>query len=264
MPKERKQDEPRPRRLLVYLGVREGGKKIHHAYLAVGDDWQERDFPPDPLPQLAADLHLYGKRFGFSRPGTVLSIECDPENEGTVYTDTAEAVVGRGSCELRFRTHGLRASVGCAGAPTSRRNPGMNALTSTRRHASVGCRHTGTEGGGQMGETAQGTGCLQSGARVGSGEKPGEGSGGGGAAAGPRVAGYVRVSQERNVHRFGLDAQTVDIERYVEYRGWPPARIYREEGVSGYRRDRPMLERLLADARAGRLDVVVFPSIDRA
>ncbi|MHC5055416.1 MAG: recombinase family protein, partial [Planctomycetota bacterium] len=111
-----------------------------------------------------------------------------------------------------------------------------------------------------MVETAQGTGRLQEGVRAG----PGEESGGGGMAGGPRVAGYVRVSQERNVHRFGLDAQTVDIERYVEYRGWPPAEIYREEGVSGYRRDRPTLERLLDDARAGKLDFVVFPSIDRA
>ena len=92
MPKESEQEKPRPRRLLVYIGVREGDKKLHHAYLAVGNDWQERDFPPDPLPQLADDLRLYGKRFGFSRPGAVLSIEYDPENEGTVYRDTAEVV----------------------------------------------------------------------------------------------------------------------------------------------------------------------------
>ena len=92
MPKESEQGKPRPRRLLVYVGTREGDKKLHHAYLAVGDDWQERDFPLDPLPELADDLHLYGKRFSFSRPGAVLSIEFDPENEGTVYTDTAEMV----------------------------------------------------------------------------------------------------------------------------------------------------------------------------
>ena len=92
MPKESEQEKPRPRRLLVYVGVREGDKKLHHAYLAVGDDWNEREFPLDPLPQLADDLRLYGKRFSFSRPGAVLSIEYDPENEGTVYTDTAEVV----------------------------------------------------------------------------------------------------------------------------------------------------------------------------
>ena len=111
-----------------------------------------------------------------------------------------------------------------------------------------------------MGETAQATRRPQSGVLAGPGEQPG----GDGAAADPRVAGYVCVSQEKSVHKFGLDAQTVDIERYVEYRGWPPAKIYREEGVSGYKRDRPTLELMLSDARAGRLDVVVFPSIDRA
>jgi len=109
-----------------------------------------------------------------------------------------------------------------------------------------------------MSEKAQVAERPQSGVRTGPGEEKG------GAATDPRVAGYVRVSQEKSVHKFGLDAQTNDVNRYVEYRGWRPASIYREEGVSGYRRDRPELERLLADARAGRFDVVVFPSIDRA
>ena len=93
MPKDVDQESPHPRRLLVYLGVREGDKgKLRHAYLAVEEDWQEREFPTSPLPQLSDDLHLYGKRFGFSRPGTVVSIEFDPEKEGTVYTDTANVV----------------------------------------------------------------------------------------------------------------------------------------------------------------------------
>jgi hypothetical protein len=92
MPKESAEEKPRPRRLLTYVGVREGGKKLHHAYISVGDDWQERDFPADPLPALADDLQLFGKRFGFIRQGSVISIEYDPEKEGTVYTDTARAV----------------------------------------------------------------------------------------------------------------------------------------------------------------------------
>jgi site-specific DNA recombinase len=61
-----------------------------------------------------------------------------------------------------------------------------------------------------------------------------------------------------------MDAQVAAVERYVEHRGWGRAKIYRENGVSGYKRERPALARLLADARAGKLDVVVFPSIDRA
>jgi DNA invertase Pin-like site-specific DNA recombinase len=79
-----------------------------------------------------------------------------------------------------------------------------------------------------------------------------------------RAAGYVRVSQERNARNgYGLEAQQTDIRRYAEYRGLGRIGIYREAGVSGYERERPELERLLADAKAGTLDVVIFPSIDR-
>jgi len=92
MPKQSEQERARPRRLLTYVSVREGDKKLHHAYISVGDDWQERDFPLDPLPSLAGDLHLYGKRFGFIRPGAVVSIEFYPEDEGAVFTDTARPV----------------------------------------------------------------------------------------------------------------------------------------------------------------------------
>ena len=78
-----------------------------------------------------------------------------------------------------------------------------------------------------------------------------------------RAGGYIRVSQERNVDRHGLDAQRADVDRYVEFMRWELAEVYREEGASGYRRERPELERMLADAAAGRFDVAVFPSIDR-
>ncbi len=94
-----------------------------------------------------------------------------------------------------------------------------------------------------------------------------------------RAAGYVRVSQERNVRDcYGLASQEVDIHRLVKYRRLVLVDIYREEGASGYlpaaslrsasrqtkHRMRPELERFLADAKAGKWDVAVFPSIDRA
>jgi len=78
-----------------------------------------------------------------------------------------------------------------------------------------------------------------------------------------RAAGYVRVSQERNVGRHGLDAQEVDVCRHAEYMRWKLVETYREEGVSGYKRERPALGRMIADAEAGRFDVAVFPSLDR-
>ncbi len=80
-----------------------------------------------------------------------------------------------------------------------------------------------------------------------------------------RAAGYVRVSQERNARNgYGLGAQEAEVRRYAEYKEFESVSFYREAGVSGYERERPELERLLADAKAGKLDVVVFPSIDRA
>ncbi len=94
-----------------------------------------------------------------------------------------------------------------------------------------------------------------------------------------RAAGYIRVSQERNVRDgYGLDSQEVDVRRLVKYRRFALVEVYREEGVSGYlpaaslrsagrqtkHRMRPELERFLADAKAGKWDVAVFPSIDRA
>jgi site-specific DNA recombinase len=99
------------------------------------------------------------------------------------------------------------------------------------------------------------------------------------AAAPTRAAGYVRVSQERNVRDcYGLESQEADVHRLVKYRRLVLVDIYREEGASGYspaaslrsagrltkHRMRPELERFLADAKAGKWDVAVFPSIDRA
>jgi site-specific DNA recombinase len=80
-----------------------------------------------------------------------------------------------------------------------------------------------------------------------------------------RVAGYVRVSQERAAKNgYSLGAQEQEVRRFVVYKGWTLVDLYREEGVSGYRKDRPAMDRLLADAKARKFDVAVFPSIDRA
>jgi len=80
-----------------------------------------------------------------------------------------------------------------------------------------------------------------------------------------RAAGYVRVSQERAAKNgYGLGAQEDEIKRFVEYKGWTLVELYSENGVSGYKRERPAMDRLLADAEAGRFEVLVFPSIDRA
>lgn len=79
-----------------------------------------------------------------------------------------------------------------------------------------------------------------------------------------RAVGYIRVSQERAARNgYGLQAQESAIRKHTEYKDWKLQEIYSERGVSGYKRDRPELNRLLEGARTGKFDVVVFPSIDR-
>jgi site-specific DNA recombinase len=85
------------------------------------------------------------------------------------------------------------------------------------------------------------------------------------AATAVRAAGYIRVSQERAARNgYGLASQEAEIRKYVAYKSLELVELYREEGVSGYKKDRPALDRLLADAKAGRFSVAIFPSIDRA
>ena len=54
---------------------------------------------------------------------------------------------------------------------------------------------------------------------------------------GMQAAGYIRVSQERAAKNgYGLGAQEEDIRRHVHYKRWRLFDVYRENGVSGYRR----------------------------
>lgn len=78
-----------------------------------------------------------------------------------------------------------------------------------------------------------------------------------------KAAGYIRVSQERAAKNgYGLDVQDCDIRKHADYKDWVLVEVYREEGVSGYKRERPALDQMLADAKAGKFSVVIFPSID--
>ena len=64
---------------------------LQHPEFPRGKCWEEEEFPASPLPQLADALQLFGKRFAFARPGSVVSIEYDGGGD-TVYTKTARVV----------------------------------------------------------------------------------------------------------------------------------------------------------------------------
>jgi len=73
-----------------------------------------------------------------------------------------------------------------------------------------------------------------------------------------RAALYVRVSTgEQNA-----DMQVNDLTEYAQFRKWEKVETYPDK-MSGARGKRPALDRLMADARQGRFDVVAVWRFDR-
>ena len=77
----------------------------------------------------------------------------------------------------------------------------------------------------------------------------------------PRAALYARVSTIGHGQDVGL--QLDELRQVAAQRGWDVVGIYEDAGVSGTRTSRPGLDRMLADAQAGRLDVVAVWKLDR-
>ena len=74
----------------------------------------------------------------------------------------------------------------------------------------------------------------------------------------PMVAVYLRVSTEDQ----NTDLQRSELLAQANFRGWEPI-IYEDQGISGANFDRPALNRLLADADAGRVKVIMAWKLDR-
>jgi len=69
---------------------------------------------------------------------------------------------------------------------------------------------------------------------------------------------YARVSSKDQDNKI----QTRELTEYVERRGWELAGVYQEQ-MSGAKASRPGLDRLMADARRRKFDVVVVWKLDR-
>jgi site-specific DNA recombinase len=77
-----------------------------------------------------------------------------------------------------------------------------------------------------------------------------------------KAFGYLRVStEEQATSALSLDAQAQRIRDTAKAEGWDLIEIFREEGVSGSREDRPELKKLLA--RLAEVDRVVITKLDR-
>src|SRR6185295_15902525 len=73
-----------------------------------------------------------------------------------------------------------------------------------------------------------------------------------------RVAIYARVSTADQQ----VDNQLLELRRYAEARGWT-ATEYVDVGVSGAKDRRPELDRVVADAKRRRFDVLLVWRLDR-
>ena len=76
-----------------------------------------------------------------------------------------------------------------------------------------------------------------------------------------RVAIYARTSTSDKGQDIGL--QTDELTALAVQRDWRVVEVYKDEGLSGSKTQRPGLDAMLADAQAGRFDVVVVFKLDR-
>ncbi|MBR3122401.1 recombinase family protein [Candidatus Saccharibacteria bacterium] len=79
-----------------------------------------------------------------------------------------------------------------------------------------------------------------------------------------RVAAYARVSSNRFEAEDSLEAQISYYKQYVENNAsYVLAGIYADNGLSGTNPNRPEFQRMLKDARNGKIDLIVAKSITR-
>ena len=75
-----------------------------------------------------------------------------------------------------------------------------------------------------------------------------------------RVAIYARVSTQNGQDP---EMQTRELRDYCERRGWAIENEYVDVGVSGAKESRPELNRLMADAKRRKLDLILVWKLDR-
>lgn len=79
-----------------------------------------------------------------------------------------------------------------------------------------------------------------------------------------RVAAYARVSSGKDAQLHSLSTQISYYNNYIGSRGdWELVGIYADEAMTGTKEGRPEFQRLLADCRNGKIDMVITKSVTR-
>ena len=76
---------------------------------------------------------------------------------------------------------------------------------------------------------------------------------------------YCRLSKddEREGESVSIENQKLLLQRYVRERGWNEIDTYVDDGFSGTNFQRPGVQRLIADAKAGRINVILVKDLSR-
>ena len=80
-----------------------------------------------------------------------------------------------------------------------------------------------------------------------------------------KTAVYVRVSTfEQAKEGYSIRAQIDKLKNYIQIKEWGFYKVYADEGISGKNiKDRPAINELIADIKAGIVDNVLVYKIDR-
>ena len=79
-----------------------------------------------------------------------------------------------------------------------------------------------------------------------------------------KVAAYIRVSTDEQAEKgFSLQIQRERIAAQIAAKGWELYEVYEDGGQSGGKLDRPRLNDMLADIKAGKIQAVVVYKLDR-
>ena len=78
------------------------------------------------------------------------------------------------------------------------------------------------------------------------------------------MAAYCRVSTETDVQESSIENQRAHYEELIRKRpDYELAAIYHDQGISGFKEDRPGFQKMMEDARAGKIDLIITKSITR-
>ncbi|MFZ5988068.1 MAG: recombinase family protein [Bacillota bacterium] len=79
-----------------------------------------------------------------------------------------------------------------------------------------------------------------------------------------RVAAYARVSSGKDAMLHSLSSQISYYSEFIQkHRGWEYIGVYADEAITGTKENRTEFQRLLADCRNGKIDMIITKSISR-